>query len=91
MEVEVKFFTTLRDITKVSRLTLDISGSNIGDVINALVAKFGDKFRQEILMPDGSIYAKILVNGNFIDRIDPLRHPVNNGDTVCFFPPAVGG
>lgn len=87
------FFATLRNVTGDSETTVDIDGNTVGNVIDALVVKYGYRFREEILAPDGNIkgHMKVLLNLNFINRIKPLENPVKEGDTLYLFPPIVGG
>ena len=93
MKLDVRFFASLRNVTGTSQATFDIEGDTVGDAIDALVKEYGDKFKEEILEPDGNIrkYAKVLVNGNFVDRDAPLENPVQEGDTLVLFPPILGG
>ena len=93
MKVNVRFFATLRNVTETSQTTVNTERGTVGDVINALVIQYGDRFREEILQPDGNIgqYVKVLLNGLNIDRIAPLQNPVKEGDTLYIFPPIVGG
>lgn len=93
MKVNVKFFATIRNASGTSQTTVDIKGSTVGDVIDALVMEYGDKFKKEILEPDGNLrkYSKVFVNGKPVDRNFPLKNPVKEGDTLALFPPILGG
>lgn len=93
MKINVIFLATFRDVTGTSQTTVDVEGNTVGDVIDTLVSKYGDRFKNEVLAPDGNIikYVKVFRNGNFIDRNAPLKNPVNEGDTLAFIPPVVGG
>lgn len=93
MKVNVKFFATIRNTTNTSETTVDIKGSSVGDVIDTLVTRYGDGFRKEVLESDGNIkkHIRVLLNGNFIDRNDPLKHPVGEENTLYLFPPVAGG
>ena len=93
MKVNTRFLATFRDVTGTSQTTVDIEGDTVGDVIDALVVEYGDRFKGEILAPDGNLikHIKVLRNGNFIDRVAPLKNPVKEGDTLAFIPPIVAG
>ncbi len=93
MKINAYFLATFRDVTGTSQATVDIEGNTVGDVIDVLVREYGDRFKDEVMGPDGNIrkYVKIFLNGNFIDRNAPLKNPVNEGDTLAFIPPIVAG
>lgn len=93
MKVNVSFFATLRDVTGTSQTTVDIDGDTVGDIMDALVIEYGDRFKEEILASDGNFirHVKVLLNGNFVDRVAPLKNPIKEGDTLALFPPIVGG
>lgn len=93
MKVNVKFLANIKDAAGTSEDTVDISGSTVNDVIDALVAKYGDRFSQEILQPDGNIKPgiKVFLNRSVVDFGAPLPNTVNEGDTLDIFPPFYGG
>lgn len=80
-------------VTGTAETIVDIQGDTVGDVVEALVKQFGDKFKEELLEPDGNIkrFSKVLINGNFADRNAPLKNSIKEGDTVVFVPPIAGG
>ena len=93
MKIKTTFLATFREITGAPETTVDIEGDTVGDVINALILEYGDRFKDEVLEPDGNMkrHVKIIRNGNFIDRNAPLKNPVNEGDTLAFIPPIMAG
>jgi len=93
LKINVTFLATFRDVTGTSQAVVDIEGDTVGDVISALVLEYGDRLKNEILDPEGNIKknTKIIRNGNFIDRVAPLRNPVTEGDTLAFIPPIMAG
>lgn len=93
MKVNVKLFASLKSASGTSQTTVDIEGSTVGDVIDDLIVQYGDKFKAEILEPDGNLrrYAKVFVNGIPVDRVSPLKNPVKEEDTLALFPPVLGG
>jgi MoaD family protein len=93
LKIKVRFLGPVRDAAGTSEDTVDIRGSTIGDVIDALVVKDGDKFRQEIFQPDGNIKqsVKVFLNGKNVDYVTSLQHSVKEGDTLAIFPPFYGG
>jgi MoaD family protein len=94
MKVNVRFFITLMTATNASATSVDIEeGGTFGDVVSALLNRYGEGLRQEIMEPGGSINRnlKLLVNGNFVDREAILKTPAVEGDTLYFCPPIIGG
>ena len=93
LKIKVRFLGPVRDAAGTSEDMVDIRGSTVGEVIDALVVKYGDKFRQEIFQPDGNIKpsVKVLLNGSFVNSTAPLRDVVKEGDTVSFLPAMFGG
>lgn len=94
MTVRVKFFATIKEKTGTSETLVDIADGTVGIIIKILSNRYGDEFRKEILLPDGSVRprVRILLNGVFIDRYsDPLQYAVSDGDAIFLFPPILGG
>ena len=55
MVVTVRVYGMLRSILGESRLEVNLSGSSLGDLIDELAAKYGDKIKYELLDEDGSL------------------------------------
>ena len=93
MRINIKIFPMLREATGASEGMLEIEGNTVGDVIDALNSQYGDKFRQELLKPDGNIKPsiKLLVNESLVDRDAPLQNVVKDGDTLSLIPAMFGG
>ena len=97
MKVTVKFFATVRQVTQVAQVELELGNSHgvtVGDVMELLAAEFGAKFKDEVLKPTGGISEniRILLNGHFIDRKgQPLSYAISDGDTLFLFPLSAGG
>ncbi len=94
MKIKVRFLATVRDTAGKAEDTIDISGNTVGDVIDTLIVKYGDKFKEEVSQPDGSIKKsiKVFINGSSIAYDIPLKDTsVSEGDTVDIFPPFYGG
>jgi len=93
MEINIKIFSILREATGASEGTMEIEGNTVGNVVDALVTQYGDKFNHEIFQPDGTIKPgiKLLLNGSFVDSASPLQDTVSEGDTLSFLPAMFGG
>jgi molybdopterin synthase sulfur carrier subunit len=87
----VRLFTVLRILAGVRET--QVEASNVEELIEQLVMKFGDKFRQMLLEEDGSLkhFFHVLVNGRHIRLIDGIHTSLEDGDVVAIFPPLGGG
>lgn len=93
MKINVRFLATIKNAAGTSQTTIVVNGNTVGNVIDALVFQYGDKFRDEILHSDGSIKQsiKIVLNGAFIHSNDILQAIVSEGDTLDILTPFYGG
>ena len=94
MKVNVKFFLTLRMAANASQTSVDVEeGGTFGEVVSALLDRYGEELRQELLESDGSIKRDLIVllNGNSIDGEAILKTLAAEDDTLYFFPPIMGG
>lgn len=91
MEIELKFFATLRETVGERTITREFSdGTTIGTVLDAIVDEYPSL---EIFNEDGDVYdhVNILINGENITFSDGLKTPLADGDSVGIFPPVEGG
>ena len=94
MKVEVKFFTSLREITgkKVDEIQLqDII--TVEELLTQLASKYGKKFREYLYNEKGNVrsHLSILVNGKSTNVLQGLDTELKEGDTVAILPPVGGG
>jgi MoaD family protein len=91
--VEVRFFTTLRDITQTKCDEVTISSATTVEGLVALLSKrYGRSFR-EYVYDEGEklkLHLKYLVNGRSIISLNGVKTRLSNEDTVAIIPP-VGG
>lgn len=94
MKIEIKFFTSLREITskKVEKLELQ-ENTTIDELIILLSNKFGKKFKDYIFNKKGNIqdFLSFLINGKNINTLQGLDTKLQEGDVVAILPPVGGG
>jgi molybdopterin synthase sulfur carrier subunit len=94
MKVEVKFFTSLREITgkKADEIPLQ-TVSTVEELLNLLSEKYGEKFREYIYDKKGNVqdFLSFLVNGRNINVLQGFDTELKQGDIVAIIPPVGGG
>lgn len=86
--VIIKFFATLRNITKTNEMVIEQEGS-IEDMLEIILKRYEDL--RNVVYKNGNIYIKILLNGRNIDFLNGLATHVDKKDTLYLFPPIAGG
>lgn len=89
--MKVELFGFLQRAAGCGRLELE--APTVRHLLEELVARYGERLRRELFLPDGSLRPgfTILVNGRniaFLQGQDTLLKPE---DTVSLIPPAAGG
>ncbi len=94
MKVEVRFFTSLREITgkKIEEIMLQ-NTITVGELLTELSKKYGKEFREYLYTQKGKVhgYLSILVNGKSTNILQGLDTELKEGDTVAILPPVGGG
>jgi len=93
MKVEVKFFTSLREITgkKVDEIQLQ-NPITVNELITLLSEKYGKNFREYIYNKgDVQVFLSFLVNGKNINIMQRFDTKLQEGDVVAILPPVGGG
>jgi molybdopterin synthase sulfur carrier subunit len=94
MKVEVKFFTSLREITgkKADEIQLQ-SVINVEELLTLLSEKYGEKFREYIYNKKGKVqdFLSFLVNGRNINVLQGFGTELKQGDIIAIIPPVGGG
>lgn len=89
-KVDITFYGALARIA--NEKTVEVDGSALKDVIEALAAKYGKPFIDRIYDEKGKIrrFINIYVNGKDIRFLNRLDTEMKEGDKVSIIP-AVGG
>jgi molybdopterin synthase sulfur carrier subunit len=94
MKVEVKFFTSLREITgkKVDQIQLQ-DAITVKELIKMLSEKYGKKFREYIYNKNEETqeFLSFLVNGKNINKLQGLDTKLEDQDVIAILPPVGGG
>ena len=94
MKVEVKFFTSLREIT--GKKTEDIQlkeNTTITELVQQLSRIHGKEFDQYIYNKQNKVqeFLSFLVNGQNINNLNGFETALKDGDVVAILPPVGGG
>jgi MoaD family protein len=94
MNVEVKFFTSLREITgkKVDHIHLQDT-ITVMELIKLLSEKYGKKFKEYIYDKNGETqeFLSFLLNGKNINKIQGFDTKLKDQDIIAILPPVGGG
>ena len=71
---------------------VDITGSTVGEVINALVTQFPG-LREQLMTAEGGLnrFVNVYVNGRDVRYEQELATPVADADTLILLPAMAGG
>jgi len=94
MNVEVKYFTSLREITgkKVDKIQLQ-NTITVNELLTLLCEKYGNKFVEYIYKKPQQVqpFLSFLINGKNINNMQGFETKLKNGDTIAILPPVGGG
>ena len=97
MQVSVRFFTTLRELTGKKEENLEFSKGKavtVENVIEHLKKLYGKSLTEYICNPKtGEVrgFLQFLVNGRSIASFEGLRTKLSDGDVLAVIPPVGGG
>jgi sulfur-carrier protein len=90
--MQIRYFATIRAITKENTLNWDRPETTLGELLHSLCNRYGDRFRQWVLEGDGLGQAIIiLVNGRDARHLEGINTPLQPDDIVSIFPLVAGG
>ena len=92
----VKFFAFFRDsdFAGCSELLWPQEAGSVYELCHQIADRFGPKFRNELLTPDGEAISDrsfVLVNGRRIEFLNGIHTILHDTDTVFVFPVVAGG
>ena len=93
MRLKLKYIATFRYVTGKRSEELEVKDSfKLADLLDLLVKRYGEKFRELVFDKDGGLneYSMVLVNGKVVNQ-EKLKLNLKDGDTVCFLPFVDGG
>jgi MoaD family protein len=90
VRVEVTLFGALAKIA--GEKTLELEASTLGDAVDGLIERCGEKIRKRLFDEKGRIrrFVNIYVNGKDMRFLQNLGTPLKDGDKISIIP-AVGG
>jgi len=94
MKVEVKFFTSLREITGKKADEIQLHNTiTVEELLTLLSDKYGEKFREYIYDKEGKVHGflSFLVNGKNINVLRGFDTELKQGDIIAIIPPVGGG
>jgi molybdopterin synthase sulfur carrier subunit len=89
--LRVKLPSVLASITNERNVELDIEECTVGELIEILTQRYGEKFRNVVLQ-GGKLnrFVNVFVNGKDIRQLDGLNTKIRGGE-VTFIPAVAGG
>jgi MoaD family protein len=96
MQVSIRYFTTLREITGKKEEQLffpENQKTTIDNVLKTLSDKYGKSFTDYVFDSDGKIkrLLQLLINGTSITAPEQHEIPLQNGNILAILPPVSGG
>ena len=97
MQVSVRFFTSLREITNKKEETLKFpEGEKVtaDTVLKKLAQRYGKRFVEYVY--DGKTgevrgFLQFLINGRSVTALNGLQTELKDGDVLAILPPVSGG
>ncbi|GAP20709.1 MoaD/ThiS family protein [Leptolinea tardivitalis] len=91
--MQIKYFATLRDITRVSEEHISVPEQTLEELIQFLCARYGRSFAKWVSCEDGGFgsLSIFLINGTDYRSLDGLQTRLKDSDVISLFPPIAGG
>jgi molybdopterin synthase sulfur carrier subunit len=97
LQVSVRFFTRLREITGTREVSFKFTNEKpvtLEKVIKKLAELYGDvlvEYVYEGKTGEVKSFLQFLVNGRSVSSLNGLRTELSNGDVIAIIPPVGGG
>lgn len=94
MNIEIKFFTYLREIVGKKKISLELKNIiSVEELISLLAKKYGEDFREYIYSNNENVadFLSFLINGKNINNLQGFGTLLRDGDIVAILPPVGGG
>jgi molybdopterin synthase sulfur carrier subunit len=94
MKVEVKLFTSLREITGKKTEEIQLHNTvTVEELLTLLSDKYGKQFREYVYSKKGKVqgFLSFLVNGKNINVLEGFGTELKEGDVLAILPPVGGG
>lgn len=95
MKVTVRFFPSLRSITRTDKLEIELpEGAGINDLVDELSRRFGRKFVEALYISELGVtnpYTSVIIDGKTVILSKTKNHKLRNNSVVSFLAPIGGG
>ena len=94
MNVKIKFFTSLREITGNKMVNLQLKNKiSVEQLLFLLLEKYGQEFRDYVYNQEGKVqdFLSFLINGKNINNLQGFNTILKEGDIIAILPPVGGG
>ncbi|MEJ2241965.1 MAG: MoaD family protein [Candidatus Bathyarchaeota archaeon] len=94
MNIEIKFFTSLREITRKKMISLQLNDViSVDELISLLIKKYGKDFKEYVYTDQGKVqdFLSFLINGQNINNLEGFSTLLKDGDVIAILPPVGGG
>ncbi len=94
MNIEIKFFTSLREITGKKKISLKLKNMiSIEELLSLLQRKYGKEFKEYVFDDQGKVqdFLSILINGRNVNNLQGFKTLIKDGDIIAILPPVGGG
>ena len=97
MQVSVRFFTVLREITGKREEILNFEDTErvtVNAILKLLSDRYGNSFSDYIYERESGVvksFLQLLINGQSITAFNGLETHLKNGDVLAIVPPVGGG